>query len=101
MNEFKEFRDKDDRFEPVFFPWFVDPNYTKISPPNWKCMEELRYIQEKYNLTNDQMYWYEEKYRNDKDGTLQEYPSEPIDAFISSGNPFYDLKIIKDYPIKE
>jgi len=31
---------------------------------------------------------------------LQEYPSEPIDAFISSGRPFYDLQVVKDYPIK-
>ncbi len=63
-------------------------------------MAELQYLQDKYLLDNDQMYRYEEKYKNDKDGTLQEYPSEPIDAFISSGRPFYDLHIIRDYPIK-
>jgi hypothetical protein len=45
------------------------------------------------------MYWYEEKYRNDKDGTLQEYPSEAIDAFISSGRPFYDLHKVREYPV--
>lgn len=101
MNEFKEFRDTDDRFEEIFFPWFVDPNYRKESPNLWKCMEELAYIQDKYWLDNDQMYWYEEKYRNDKDWTLQEYPSEPIDAFISSWRPFYDLHKIKEYPIKK
>gem|GEM_PF-4025811 len=32
MNEFKDFRDNDDRFEDVFFPWFVDPNYRKQAP---------------------------------------------------------------------
>ena len=62
-------------------------------------MKELKYIQERYNLDNDQMYRYETKYRDDIDGTLQEYPSEPIDAFISSGRPFYNLQAIKDYPI--
>lgn len=99
MNEFKEFRDTDDRFTEMFFPWFIDPEYQKECPKWWKCMEELRYLQDKYKLTDNQMYWYEEKYRNDKDWTLQEYPSEPIDAFISSGRPFYDLHTIKDYPI--
>lgn len=99
MNEFKEFWDNDDRFEEVFFPRFVDDKYREKAPEWRQCMDELRYLQDKYNLDNDQMYWYEIKYRNDKDGTLQEYPSEPIDAFISSGRPFYDLKIIKDYPI--
>jgi len=99
MNEFKEFRDNDDRFEEMFFPWFVQEEYRKKSPEWYKCMEELAYLQDKYSLDNDQMYWYEEKYRNDKDWTLQEYPSEPIDAFISSGRPFYDLKAVKEYPI--
>jgi len=99
MNEFKEFRDTDDRFEEMFFPWFIDPEYQKQCPEWRKCMEELKYLQDKYELTDNQMYWYEEKYRNDKDWTLQEYPSEPIDAFISSWRPFYDLHIIKDYPI--
>jgi hypothetical protein len=32
MNEFKDFWEGDDRFEAVFFPWFVDPNYTKQAP---------------------------------------------------------------------
>lgn len=100
MNEFKEFWDKDDRFEEIFFPWFVDPWYTKEAPKWWKCMEELKHIQDKHKLSDNQMYRYEEKYRNDKEWTLQEYPSEPIDAFISSGRPFYDLHAIKNYPIK-
>jgi hypothetical protein len=32
MNEFKEFRDTDDRFEDMFFPWFIDPEYQKQCP---------------------------------------------------------------------
>jgi hypothetical protein len=32
MNEFKEFRDTDDRFEEMFFPWFVDEQYQKPAP---------------------------------------------------------------------
>ena len=64
-------------------------------------MAGLEYLQVKYNLDNDQMFRYEEKYKNDKDGTLQEYPSEPIDAFISSGRPFYNLSLLRDYPILE
>ena len=61
MNEFKEFRDTDDRFEAIFFPRFIDPNYQKQAPDWRQCMDELKYIQDKYNLTNDQMFWYEEK----------------------------------------
>jgi hypothetical protein len=43
------------------------------------------------------MFRYEKQRKSDKDGTLQEYPSEPIDAFISSGRPFYNLSVIKEY----
>lgn len=100
MNEFKTFWDTDDRFEDMFFPRFVDLNYQKQCPEWWKCMDEIQYLQDRYSLTDNQMYWYEEKYRNDKDWCLQEYPSEPIDAFISSGRPFYDLQAVKTYPIK-
>lgn len=100
MNEFKEFWDKDDRFVPMFFPRFTDLEYQREAPVGWKCILELRYIQDKFHLTDAQMYRYEEKYKNDKDGTLQEYPSEPIDAFLASGRPFYDLQKVKDYPIK-
>lgn len=84
MNEFKEFWDKDDRFEAVFFPWFTDMSYTEEAPAGYQCMKELLYLKNRYKLTDDQMYWYEIRYKNDKQGTLQEYPSEPIDAFISS-----------------
>jgi len=62
-------------------------------------MEELRYLKNKYKLNDNQLYRYESRYKADKDGTLQEYPSEPLDAFISSGRPFYDLQAIKDYNI--
>lgn len=101
MNDFKAFWDNDTRFEKIFIPWFTDPSYRKQAPEWYQCMAELKYLQEKYNLDDDQMFWYEEKYKNDKDGTLQEYPSEPIDAFISSGRPFYNLSLLRDYPILE
>ena len=59
----------------------------------------MLYLKEKYDLDDDQLYWYEEKYVADRDGTMQEFPSEPIDAFLSSGRPFFDLKTIKEYNI--
>lgn len=99
MNEFKEFRDNDDRFETMFFPRFDQEEYKEQAPEWYVVIDELKYLQEKYKLSNDQMYRYETRYKNDKDGTLQEYPSEPIDAFISSGRPFYDLQAIRDYKI--
>lgn len=99
MNEFKDFWDNDDRFEMMFFPRYEQEEYKEQAPEWYVVCDELRYIQTKYNLSDDQMYWYESRRKNDRDGTLQEYPSEPIDAFISSGSPFYNLQSIKDYNI--
>lgn len=99
MNEFKWFWDWDDRFEKMFFPWFDQEEYQQQAPDWYKCMDELKYLQDKYDLSDNQMYRYEQRYKNDKDGTLQEYPSETIDAFISSWRPFYDLHKIRDYKI--
>lgn len=101
MNEFKEFRDNDDRFIMMFFPRFEQDEYQEVAPVWYKVMDELKYLQDRYNLTDNQMYWYEQRYKNDKDGTLQEYPSEPIDAFISSWSPFYDLQRVKNYILNE
>lgn len=96
MNEFKKFWDNDDRFEAIFIPRFTNPLYSTKAPEWYEVIDELKYLQEKYNLSDDQMYWYELEYKNDKDWTLQEYPSEPIDAFLSSWRPFYDLRAIRD-----
>jgi len=99
MNEFKDFWDNDDRFEKMFFPRFEQQEYQEQAPKWYVVMDELQYLQERYNLTDNQLYRYETRYKADKDGTLQEYPSEPIDAFISSGRPFYDLQAIRDYKV--
>lgn len=99
MNEFKDFRDNDDRFVMMFFPRFEQEEYQEVAPVWYKVIDELKYLQDKYNLTDNQMFWYEQRYKNDRDWTLQEYPSEPIDAFISSWHPFYDLQRVKNYNI--
>lgn len=99
MNDFKQFWDNDDRFSMMFFPRFEQAEYQEQAPEWYVVMEELRYLKNKYKLNDNQLYRYESRYKADKDGTLQEYPSEPLDAFISSGRPFYDLQAIKDYNI--
>jgi len=99
MNEFKSFWDRDTRFTQIFIPRFDNLEYEMKAPDWYECMEELKYLQERYKLTDNQMFWYEDKYKNDRDWTLQEYPSEPIDAFLSSWRPFYPVWIMKDRKI--
>jgi hypothetical protein len=63
-------------FHPIFHPWSAIPERDDA--------------------------WYEQKRRNMEPWQLhQEYPSNPEEAFIGSGNPFFDLEILRDMTPKE
>lgn len=76
-----------------FYGWTDDKdcelegNYTEIP-------QELRDYQEKYSLTDKQIFWYyvQGKVLNDK--MKQEYPTTPDEAFESSGHKLFPMDII-------
>jgi len=81
-----------------FFPWFTDKSYVlKVSDQfrvsNLKKLYNINfeYLQEKYNLTNEQIFFYAQKTRELKRLVLQELPSCSEDAFVQSGNPVFDM----------
>ena len=47
----------------------------------------------------EQVYWYYVKYDNyiDKDLIKQEYPCSPLEAFLASGRPRFDLQVLQQY----
>lgn len=86
-------------YTPLFFAWWkcsryvvedrFIPNYQK---PNW-----LLDMQEKYNLTENQCAWYWLKYLENNanlEKTRQEYPSSPIEAFITTGNSVFNMELL-------
>lgn len=95
-------------FIPVFIPWFELNEYRKELPPDFKIIDyddqiysnEAR-IKERYNLDDEQIYWrrwtIKNKCNNRLDKFRQEYPSDDIEAFITTGKNVFDLEIIKDY----
>ena len=102
FNEFKDFWDDavagKNAFLPLFFPWFDEPGYRKPVPPGTEWTEEELQLQETYGLDGEQLQWRRWCIRNNLGGDAvkfkQEYPSCPEEAFLMSGNPFFENESI-------
>lgn len=102
FNSFKKFWDDTvagkTGFVPVFFPWFEDPEYRKPVPPNTEWTDEEFKLKEAYNLDDEQLAWRRwciaANLRGDEEKFKQEYPSCPEEAFLLSGNPFFNVQSI-------
>ncbi|MEK5318150.1 DNA packaging protein [Paenibacillus sp. FSL L8-0644] len=103
MEEFKKMWDAavkgESDFTPLFFAWFEMPDYRKPVPPGFELTGEERELKAKYSLDDEQLQWRRYTIRNDCGGDPrqfdQEYPSEPGDAFLLSGEGIFDNKFIK------
>lgn len=87
------------RWKPHFFAWHDDPTNTKEIPKGMKVpwtSTELQ-IKSTYGLTNEQLYWYKDKRDNSADPKKmpQEYPSNPEEAFLSSGSHVFNLFMLR------
>ena len=99
--DFKEIWDKAVRGENDFYPLFVGWNeLTEYSMKytGFKLTEEEQKLKEKFNLTNDQLEWRRWCIKNNCNGDIeqfkQEYPIMPEEAFISTGNCFFNKEIV-------
>lgn len=98
FNEFKTFWDDSvagkTGFLPLFFPWFEEPNYRRPTPPDMILTEEEEKLKATYHLDNEQIAWRRwciaTNLAGDVEAFHQEYPSCPEEAFLTSGNPFFD-----------
>lgn len=84
-------------FTPIFFPWYIEPEY-KMKYTGFELTEEEKTIKEKYHLSNDQLQWRRYTIANKCNGDemlfRQEYPISPEEAFIISGHPVFNTEII-------
>lgn len=102
FNAFKDFWDASVRgetgFLPLFFPWYQEPGYRRAVPPGTEWTEEEKKLKESYKLDDEQLAWRRwciaANLRGDSEKFKQEYPSCPEEAFLMSGNPFFDNAII-------
>lgn len=100
-NGFEDFKERWDAavagendFEPVFFAWFENPDYSMPVVPGTEWTPEERDLKAAYQLTDEQLQWRRWCIANNCGGSLdmfrQEYPAAPGEAFLHSGTGVFD-----------
>lgn len=101
-DEFKDLWDGAEKGEngwvPVFLPWYMEPDYRKPVDPGTEWTEEERKLQEQFGLDEEQLSWRRWCIRTNCGGDVnlfrQEYPCTPDEAFLLSGDAFFDNDVI-------
>ncbi len=100
-NGFEDFKERWDAavagendFEPMFFAWFENPDYSMPVVPGTEWTPEERELRDAYRLTDGQLQWRRWCIANNCGGSLdmfrQEYPASPGEAFLHSGTGVFD-----------
>jgi len=100
-NGFEDFKERWDAavagendFEPVFFAWFENPDYSMPVVSGTEWTPEERDLRDAYHLTDEQLQWRRWCIANNCGGSLdmfrQEYPASPGEAFLHSGTGVFD-----------
>lgn len=102
FNEFKDFWDgaiaHDNYYIPIFYPRYDNPDYVD-DPITENLLPFESDLIKKFNLTPEQIGWYHSQYLGvgkNLDLLHQENPSEPIEAFITSGSNVFNLEKISE-----
>ena len=87
-------------YTPIFFPWYVDPNYSR-KYDGFTLTSYENDIKDKFNLSLDQLQWRRWCIANNCGGDevkfRQEYPITPEEAFITSGASVFDTELILEH----
>lgn len=110
----------ENEFMPIFLPWFIDKTYTRPfrtkgekeqfiaeissfkTSANGEKSHTYEYdLMKKNDLTLEQMNWRKYTIANKCQGDemlfMQEYPSTPEEAFLSTGRPKFSIKSLQKY----
>ena len=102
-------------YVPIFIPWFIQTEYTKefdndivkgkfkqnVNKAQEGVFKHLKSYMENIEEMNwNKLWWYYRKYVDDKNEDLyemkQEFPTEPNEAFIASGNPVFNIQKVQN-----
>ena len=100
-NGFEDFKERWDAavagendFEPVFFAWYENPEYSMEPVPGTVWTPEELDLRQRHDLTEGQLTWRRWCIANNCGGDVnmfrQEYPSNPDEAFLHSGTGVFD-----------
>lgn len=85
-------------FEPLFCAWWELDEYRRPASEIDELTEEERELKLLYNLDDEQLAWRRWCIRNNCGGDenifKQEYPSNPEEAFLTSGDSVFDKEVI-------
>jgi hypothetical protein len=83
----------DSNFTSRFFGWNLNPEYRLAPddiPADFTRTEEEETLAQAYDLDDGQLAWRRQKKKDLKEKFEQEYPINEDEAFLTSGNPYYD-----------
>jgi len=109
FNHFKDLVDTalrgEGAYRLVFYPWFAHPEYTlPLTREEAEILEaslthEERLLRLEHNVGPLALAWRRQKLAEmvgSLDSFRQEYPGNIMDAFISSGRPVFDLRVVAE-----
>jgi len=86
-------------FEPLFVGWNEMKEYS-MKYNGFELSQEEKELKDKYTLTNEQLSWRRWCIANNCSGDInlfkQEYPINPEEAFISTGETVFDVEIVQE-----
>jgi hypothetical protein len=93
----------ENNYTPLFVPWWEHKEYAKPFASEYECQELERtldgtekHLLATYGLSLEQLNWRRDTIKNKCNGDpelfKQEYPSNDIEAFLTSGRPVFDQK---------
>lgn len=91
---------KKNNFVPLFIPWYEHKEYvTPLAAGEVVRMDETEeHLRELYKLTDEQIKWrrktISDKLNGDSEKFKQEYPGNAMEAFLTSGRPRFDTKVL-------
>ena len=116
-NEFKKLWDSGN-YTTMFFPWWLSSEYRMSFPgdmerqafraevkrargiqragegrPEW-VWERIVFLLDEVGLTEEQAYWYYDKWQVHGETVKQEYPCSADEAFLASGRPVFNRELL-------
>lgn len=91
---------KKNNFVPLFIPWYEHKEYvTPLAAGEVVRLDETeQHLRELYSLTEEQIKWrrktISDKLNGDSEKFKQEYPGNAMEAFLTSGRPRFNTKVL-------
>lgn len=82
-------------YKAFFSPWFAHDEYVREVPPGFELTDVEHELKARHRLSDEQIAWHRWKANDLKRKMPQEHPSTPEEAFLSSGNPYFNRGLLQ------